>query len=140
MAGRVIPFPSRAPEPPEPENERGFEELTRVGDQAEALVVRGLLEAHGIEVLLRSHVAPSVYPFSVGEQGAVQVLVRREALGDEPPPPRPSQPGSVVSLTAPDRAAQPGAASRVRTSTSSACSTAASIGSSSVSGRSWAVW
>jgi hypothetical protein len=81
MAGRVIPFPSRAPEPPEPENERGFEELTRVGDQAEALVVRGLLEANGIEVLLRSHVAPSVYPFSVGEQGAVQVLVRREALG-----------------------------------------------------------
>ena len=80
MTGRVIPFPSRAPEPPEPDNEHGFEELTRVGDQAEALVVRGLLEAHGIEVLLRSHVAPSVYPFSVGEQGAVQVLVRREAL------------------------------------------------------------
>jgi hypothetical protein len=76
----VIPFPSRAPEPPEPDNERGFEELTRVGDQAEALVLRGLLEAHGIEVLLRSQVAPSVYPFSVGEQGAVQVLVRREAL------------------------------------------------------------
>ena len=48
MAGRVIPFPSRAPEPPEPGNERGFEELTRVGDQAEALVVRGLLQAHGI--------------------------------------------------------------------------------------------
>ena len=38
-------------------------------DQAEALVVRGLLEAHGIEVLLRSQVAPTVYPFSVGEQG-----------------------------------------------------------------------
>ena len=78
MAGRVIPFPSRAPEPRR--HERGFEELTRVGDQAEALVVRGLLEAHGIEVLLRSHVAPSVYPFTVGDQGAVQILVRREAL------------------------------------------------------------
>ena len=77
MTGKVIPFPSRAPEP---EDERGFEELARVRDQAEALVLRGLLESHGIEVLLRSHVAPSVYPFSVGDQGAVQVLVRREAL------------------------------------------------------------
>ena len=78
MAGRVIPFPGRAPEPPEPEDTQGFEELTRVRDQAEAL--RGLLEAHGIEVLLRSQVAPTVYPFSVGEQGAVRILVRREAL------------------------------------------------------------
>lgn len=77
MPGKVIPFPSRMPEP---EDEREFEELTRVRGQAEALVVRGLLEAHGIEVLLRTHVAPSVHPFSVGEQGAVQVLVRREAL------------------------------------------------------------
>jgi Putative prokaryotic signal transducing protein len=77
VTGKVIPFPSRTPEP---EDERGFEELTRVRDQAEALVVRGLLEAHGIEVLLRSQVVPSVYPFSVGDQGAVQILVRREAL------------------------------------------------------------
>jgi hypothetical protein len=77
VTGKVIPFPSRAPEP---EDENGFEELTRVRGQAEALVVRGLLEAHGIEVLLRTHVAPSVHPFSVGDQGAVQVLVRREAL------------------------------------------------------------
>jgi hypothetical protein len=65
---------------PEPEDEREFEELTRVRGQAEALVVRGLLEAHGLQVLLRTHVAPSVHPFSVGDQGAVQVLVRREAL------------------------------------------------------------
>ena len=94
MAGRVIPFPSRTPEPGE---EPGFEELTRVRGQAEALVVRGLLEAHGIEVLLRTHVAPSVHPFSVGDQGAVQVLVRREAvaasrrlLAGSPPGPVPS--------------------------------------------------
>jgi hypothetical protein len=77
VTGKVIPFPSRAPEP---DDAQGFEELTRVRGQAEALVVRGLLESHGIEVLLRTHVAPSVHPFSVGEQGAVQVLVRREAL------------------------------------------------------------
>lgn len=79
MTGRVIPFPSRAPEPDDAEP--GFEELTRVRDQSEALVVRSLLEAHGLEVLLRTHVAPSVHPFSVGDQGAVQILVRREALG-----------------------------------------------------------
>ena len=78
MTGRVIPFPSRAPEPGDDASE--WEELTRVRDQAEVLVVRGLLEAHGIEVLLRTHVAQSVHPFSVGDQGAVQVLVRREAL------------------------------------------------------------
>lgn len=77
MTGRVIPFPGRSPEPPDPGD---FEELARVRDQAEALVVRGLLEAHGIQVVLRTHVAPSVHPFSVGEQGAVQILVRRDAL------------------------------------------------------------
>jgi hypothetical protein len=77
MTGRVIPFPPRAPEP---DDEREFEELARVRDQAEALIVRGLLEAHGIEALLRTHVAPSVHPFTVGDQGAVQILVRREAL------------------------------------------------------------
>jgi hypothetical protein len=79
MTGRVIPFPSRAPEPPD---EREFEELTRARDQTEALVIRGLLEAHGFQVLLRTHVAPSVHPFTVGDQGAVQILVRREALAE----------------------------------------------------------
>lgn len=49
-------------------------------DQAEALVLRGLLETHGIPVVLRTHVAASVHPFSVGEQGAVQILVPRESL------------------------------------------------------------
>jgi hypothetical protein len=77
MSGRVIPFPARAPEP---EDAHGFTTLVRVQDQAEALVVRGLLEAHGFEVVLRTHVAPSVHPFTVGDQGAVQVLVRRDAL------------------------------------------------------------
>jgi hypothetical protein len=79
VTGRVIPFPSRAPDP---DDAREFEELARVRDQAEALVLRGLLEAHGIEVLLRTHVAPSVHPFTVGDQGAVQVLVRRETLAE----------------------------------------------------------
>ena len=82
MTGRVIPFPSRAPEPDDAEP--GFEELTRVRDQSEALVVRSLRVGTVLIVigaLLRTHVAPSVHPFSVGDQGAVQILVRREALG-----------------------------------------------------------
>jgi len=79
MTGRVIPFPSRRPEPPD---DREFEELTRVRDQAEALVVRSLLEAHDIQVILRTHVAPSVHPFTVGDQAAVRILVPRAALAE----------------------------------------------------------
>ncbi len=74
MAGRVIPF--RRP-PPEPPDEGPFEEVTRARDQAEALVVRSLLEAYGIRVLLRTHVAPSVHPFTVGDQAEVRILVTR---------------------------------------------------------------
>lgn len=74
MAGRVIPF--RRP-PPEPPDEGQFEEVTRARDQAEALVVRSLLEAYGIRVLLRTHVAPSVHPFTVGDQAEVRILVSR---------------------------------------------------------------
>ena len=44
-------------------------------DQAEAVVVRSLLESEGIPTLLRSRLAYSVYPFSVGDQGAVVILV-----------------------------------------------------------------
>ncbi len=76
MAGRVIPFRQPVPEPgDEPE----FEEVTRVRDQAEALVVKSLLEAYGIRVLLRTHVAQSVHPFTVGDQGEVRILVARAA-------------------------------------------------------------
>jgi hypothetical protein len=78
MMGRVIPFPRPAPPP----DDREFEELTRVRDQSEALVVRGLLEAHGIRVVLRTHVAPSVHPFTVGDQGQVQILVPRPAVAE----------------------------------------------------------
>lgn len=79
MTGRVIPF--RRP-PPEDSGDGAFEEVTRVRDQAEALVVRSLLEAHGIHVVLRTHVAPSVHPFTVGDQGEVRVLVPRAALAE----------------------------------------------------------
>ncbi len=51
-----------------------FVEVRRCRHQAEALVVRSLLESEGIRVVLRSNLAQSVHPFSVGEQGEIIVL------------------------------------------------------------------
>ena len=79
MAGRVIPFRRPAPEP---DDAREFEEVTRARDQSEALVVQSLLEAYGIRVLLRTHVAPSVHPFTVGDQAEVRILVPRAAVAE----------------------------------------------------------
>jgi len=76
---RVIPFrrPTRARE-----DESAYAEVARALNQSEALVIRSLLEAHGIRVLLRTHVAPSVHPFTVGHQAEVRILVPRPALRD----------------------------------------------------------
>lgn len=69
---KVIPFP-RSPQRAAPAP--AFTEVRRCRDQGEALVVRGLLESEGIGVVLRSNLAQSVHPFSVGDQGEVTVLV-----------------------------------------------------------------
>jgi hypothetical protein len=69
--GKVIPFPTR---PAEPHDERQLVEVHRC-DRAEAVVVKGLLESEGIPVLLRSRLAHSVHPFTVGAQGEVVILV-----------------------------------------------------------------
>jgi hypothetical protein len=76
--GKVIPFPGplaraqRARRPsPEPS---GMVEVHRC-DQAEAVVIRGLFESEGIPTLLRSRIAHSVHPFSVGAQGEISVMV-----------------------------------------------------------------
>jgi hypothetical protein len=79
VAGRVIPFRRR---PPEPADDGEFAELRRARDQAEALVVKGLLEAHGIRAVLRTHLAPSVHPFTVGDQAEVRILVPRAVLAE----------------------------------------------------------
>jgi Putative prokaryotic signal transducing protein len=70
--GKVIPFPRP---PASPASTSAFTEVRRCRDQGEALVVRGLLESRGIDAVLRSNLAQSVYPFSVGDQGEVIVLV-----------------------------------------------------------------
>lgn len=69
---KVIRFP-RAPA--EPRDDRGFVEVRRCRDQSEALVVKSLFESEGIPCLLRTFLAHSVHPFTVGDQGEVVVLV-----------------------------------------------------------------
>ena len=71
VRGKVTPFPRL---PGEPGDQRGLVEVRRCA-QAEALVLKGLFESEGIPTLLRSRLAQSVYPFSVGGQGEVVVLV-----------------------------------------------------------------
>ena len=73
--GQLIPFPRR-PAPAEPSvSERRLVELRRC-DQAEAVVLKSLLESDGIVTFLRSRIAHSVHPFTVGAQGEVVVMVQ----------------------------------------------------------------
>jgi Putative prokaryotic signal transducing protein len=71
---RIIPFRRRVPAPEPASSERRLAELHRC-DQAEAVVVKSLLESAGIPTFLRSRLAQSVHPFTVGAQGEVVVLV-----------------------------------------------------------------
>ena len=74
MPGKIIPFPIRPA--PEPRDDRALVEVHRC-DQREALVVKGLFEREGIPVIVRSRIAHSVPPFTVGAQGEVILLVPR---------------------------------------------------------------
>jgi hypothetical protein len=70
--GKVIQFPKRQP-PPEPAP--ALVEVRRCRDQSEALVVRALLDGHGIPAVMRGQLVQSVHPFSVGDAGEVTLLV-----------------------------------------------------------------
>jgi len=70
--GRVIPFPVGRVRPPSDDSR--LVEVRRCNG-AEALVVKSLLESERIPVVLRSRIAHSVHPFTVGDQGEVIVLV-----------------------------------------------------------------
>ena len=81
---KVIPFPGHPPEPAPRRSGtggggasgyQGFVEVYRCRDQSEALVLKGLFETEGIHHLLRTRLAHSVHPFTVGDQGEVVVLV-----------------------------------------------------------------
>jgi hypothetical protein len=71
--GDVIPFPRRMAD----SGDRSpLVEVHRC-DEREALVVKGLFESEGIPVMMRSRIPHSVYPFTVGAQGEVVLLVPR---------------------------------------------------------------
>jgi hypothetical protein len=70
--GRIIPFPTARRR--EDVRDDGLAEVHRC-DQTEAMVVKGLFESEGIPTLLRSRIAHSVHPFTVGAQGEVRILV-----------------------------------------------------------------
>lgn len=78
--GKIIPFRRRPAAPALAAGEHELVELHRC-DQAEAVVVKSLLESDGIPTLLRSRLAQSVHPFSVGAQGEVVVLVPPDEVG-----------------------------------------------------------
>ena len=61
------------------------EKLARVyrgAGEAEALIIKGLLESNGIPCLLKSNAAPSVHVFTVDGLGEVEVMVR-ESTAEE---------------------------------------------------------
>jgi Putative prokaryotic signal transducing protein len=81
---KIIPFPGVAappgPGPSEPEDERGLIEVRRC-EQAEAMVVKSLLESEGIPTLLRSRFTTSLHPFTVGSQGEIVIFVPEAEAG-----------------------------------------------------------
>lgn len=68
--GKVIAFPK-----PQPAPTPALVEVRRCRDQSEALVVRALLDGHGIPAVMRGQLVQSVHPFSVGDAGEVTLLV-----------------------------------------------------------------
>jgi len=57
-------------------------EVYRARGEAEAQIIKGLLESSGISCLLKSNAAPSVHVFTIDGMGEVVILVR-EANAEE---------------------------------------------------------
>ena len=51
-------------------------EVYRAAGDAEAQIIKGVLESNGIPCLLKSHAAPSVHVFAIDGLGEVKVMVR----------------------------------------------------------------
>jgi len=65
----LAPVAPPLPLPPAPEPAPALVEVRRCRDQSEALVVRALLDGHGIPAVMRGQPAQPVHPFSVGGGG-----------------------------------------------------------------------
>ena len=52
----------------------------RAVGEAEALIIKGLLESNGILCLLKSNAAPSVHVFTVDGLGEVEVMVKESRV------------------------------------------------------------
>jgi len=50
--------------------------------EAEANIIKGLLESYGIPCLLKSLAAPSVHAFAIDGMGEVRVMVRESEAGE----------------------------------------------------------
>lgn len=89
--GKVIPFPGKRADGAAPPSDPPALPPARAGrgrggdgrglvdvhhcDQSEAMVVRSLFESEGIPTLLKSRIAHSVHPFTIGAQGEVIIFV-----------------------------------------------------------------
>lgn len=65
-------------------------EVYRASGEAEALIIKSLLESNGVACLLKSHAAPSVHVFTIDGMGEVKVMVEeskaeeaRRLIGEE---------------------------------------------------------
>jgi hypothetical protein len=57
-------------------------EVYRAAGEAEALIIKGLLEANGIPCVLKSSAAPSVHVFVIDGLGQVKVMVN-DSMAEE---------------------------------------------------------
>lgn len=60
---------------------REMVEVYRAAGEAEAQIIKGLLESQGISCLLKSNAAPSVHVFAVDGMGEVRVMVWESVAG-----------------------------------------------------------
>jgi len=57
-------------------------EVYRAMGEAEAQIIKGLLETNGVPCILRSNAAPSVHVFTVDGMGEFKVMVK-ETMADK---------------------------------------------------------
>ena len=71
-------------------NKQKMVKVYRAAGEAEAQIIKGLLESNGIPCLLKSNAAPSAHMFAVDGMGEVRIMVwesmaekARELIGGE---------------------------------------------------------